>query len=115
MTKPAAQGIFTSSKLTTTIMNNPKGIHVYILNNKRQRIGVFAATVNDLNPTEIYIGWSKCNGSAGDRFDSKMGVEIAYERSRKCSVAPIPMSMSHRYDAFIHRCQKYFKYHTVFI
>ena len=92
-----------------------KGIHVYILDNKHQRVGVFAATTNELNPTEIFIGWSKCNESAGDRFDSKRGVEIAYERSRKCSVAPVPASMLHRYEAFKHRCKKYFKNHNIFI
>lgn len=93
----------------------PKGIHVYILDKKQQRVGVFAATTNDRYPNEIFIGWSMCNFSAGDRFDSKRGVEIAYERSRKCSIAPLPMSMQHRYDAFRFRCQKYFKNHSIFI
>ena len=92
-----------------------KGIHVYILDNKNQRIGVFAATTNQLNPNEIFIGWSKCNESAGDRFDAKRGVEIAYQRSAKCSISPIPESLKHRYEAFRHRCKKYFKNHTIFI
>lgn len=90
-----------------------KGIHVYILDKKHQRIGVFAATTNELYPNEVFIGWSKCNESAGDRFDSKRGVEIAYERSRKCSIAPTPFSMQHRYEAFRYRCQKYFKNKTI--
>ena len=96
-------------------MSNPKGIHVYILDNKNQRVGVFAATTNDFHPNEIFIGWSKCNESSGDRFDSKRGVEIAYQRSAKCSIAPVPVSMQHRYEAFRHRCKKYFKNHSIFI
>jgi hypothetical protein len=93
--------------------NNPTGIHVYILDKKDQRIGVLAATNNNIDPDNVFIGWSLCNQSAGDKFDAKRGVEIAYERSRKCSVAPIPMSIVQRYAAFKHRCNKYFKNRTV--
>jgi hypothetical protein len=96
-------------------MNNPKGIHVYILDNKDQRIGVLAATANDCRPETVFIGWSLCNFSLGDRFDPKRGVEIAYERSRKCSAAPIPMSLVERYEAFKFRCQKYFKDKQAFV
>ena len=100
---------------TTTIMSNPKGIHVYVLDKKDQRIGVLAATSNDLHPDAVYIGWSLCNFSLGDRFDPKRGVQIAYERSSKCSIAPFPMSLNDRYDAFKFRCEKYFKDKRVFI
>jgi hypothetical protein len=93
--------------------NNPTGIHVYILDKKDQRIGVLAATNNDIDPDNVFIGWSLCKLSAGDKFDAERGVEIAYERSRKCSVAPIPMSIVPRYEAFKHRCNKYFKNKTV--
>lgn len=92
-----------------------KGIHVYILDNKDQRIGVLAAVSNDLNPDIVYIGWSLCNFSLGDRFDPKRGVEIAYERSRKCSASGIPMSIFDRYQAFKFRCQKYFKNKQAFV
>ena len=92
-----------------------KGIHVYILDNKDQRIGVLAAVSNDLNPDTVYIGWSLCNFSLGDRFDPKRGVEIAYERSRKCSASDIPMSIFDRYQAFKFRCQKYFKNKQAFV
>jgi hypothetical protein len=91
------------------------GIHVYILDNKKQRVGVFAATTNETNPDTIFIGWSMCNFSAGDRFDSQRGVEIAYQRSYKCSIAPVPMSMLHRYEAFKFRCKKYFKGHKAIV
>lgn len=100
---------------TTTIMSNPKGIHVYVLDKKDQRIGVLAATSNDLHPDTVYIGWSLCNFSLGDRFDPKRGVQIAYERSSKCSIAPFPMSLNDRYEAFKFRCEKYFKDKHIFI
>jgi len=102
-------------KLSTTIMSLPKGIHVYILDKKDQRIGVLAATVNDRRPETVFIGWSLCNFSLGDRFDPKRGVEMAYERSRKCSAGPIPMSLVERYEAFKFRCQKYFKDKQAFV
>lgn len=107
--------VYTLDSLLTTKMptNNQKGIHVYILDKKDQRIGVLAATNNDAYPNDVFIGWSLCNLSAGDKFDSKRGVEIAYERSRKRSVAPIPMSIAPRYEAFRYRCNKYFKNKTV--
>ena len=92
-----------------------KGIHVYILDKKDQRIGVLAATVNDNIPDTVFIGWSLCNSSLGDRFDPKRGVEIAYERSRKCSAGPIPISLLERYEAFKFRCRKYFKDKQAFI
>lgn len=92
-----------------------KGIHVYILDNKDQRIGVLAAASNDLYPDIVYIGWSLCNFSLGDRFDPKRGVEIAYERSRKCSASDIPMSIFDRYQAFKFRCEKYFKNKQAFV
>ena len=94
---------------------DPKGIHVYILDKKDQRVGVLAATSNATDPDTVYIGWSLCNFSLGDRFDPKRGVEIAYERSRKCSIVPIPMSLNERYEAFKFRCQKYFKDKQTFI
>jgi hypothetical protein len=96
-------------------MNNQKTINVYILDNKDQRIGVLAATSNDLHPEVVYIGWSLCNFSLGDRFDAKLGIQIAYERSRKCSVVSVPMSILDRHEAFKFRCQKYFKDKKAFI
>jgi hypothetical protein len=106
------QGVY---RQTMTPFEIPQGIHVYILDKKDQRIGVLAATSNDLNPDTVYIGWSLCNFSLGDRFDPKRGVQIAYERSRKCSIAPFPMSLNDRYDAFKFRCEKYFKDKRIFI
>lgn len=102
-------------KSSTTIMNTPKGIHVYILDKKGQRVGVLAATANDILVDTVFIGWSLCNVSLGDRFDSKRGVQIAYERSSKCSIAPFPKSLLHRYSAFKFRCEKYFADKSNFI
>jgi len=96
-----------------SIVHESKGIHVYILNKKRQRIGVFAATTNDIFPDKIWIGWSLCKLTSGDTFNSKIGAKIAYDRSSKCSIAPVPTSLVARYAAFKHRCEIYFKDKTV--
>lgn len=90
-----------------------KGIHVYILDNKDQRIGVLAATNGYYDDKNVVIGWSLCNFTAGDRFDTELGLKIAYERSAKHSIAPLPMSILPRYEAFLHRVKKYYKNKTV--
>lgn len=90
-----------------------KGIHVYILDNKDQRIGVLAVTNGYYDDRNIVIGWSLCNFAAGDKFDRERGLEIAYERSAKHSIAPIPISIVPRYEAFLHRVKKYYKNKTV--
>lgn len=90
-----------------------KGIHVYILDNKDQRIGVLAVTDGYYDSKNVVIGWSLCNHTAGDRFDTELGLKIAYERSAKHSIAPLPMSILPRYEAFLHRVKKYYKNKTV--
>jgi hypothetical protein len=105
----------------TEELHHQEAMHVYVLDNKKQRIGVFAATNNIAFPDMIYIGWSLCNFTAGDRFDTNLGVEIAYQRSFKGSIAPIPLSMlsvrrrdgTTVYDHFKMRCERYFKGKTV--
>ena len=90
-----------------------KGIHVYILDNKDQRIGVLAVTDGYYDDKNVVIGWSLCNFTAGDRFDTELGLKIAYERSAKHSIAPLPMSILPSYEAFLHRVKKYYKNKTV--
>ena len=89
-------------------------IHEYIYNNKRQPIGVWAAAPCNDDPDVVYIGWSRCNSNAGDRFDKARGVNIAYERSRKGSTSRlIPESMDIGYTFFKKRAERYFKNRTV--
>ncbi len=102
--------IFLLGELSSnTFMNNDiKGIHAYVYNNKRHPVGVLAAQPSTAKPNEVIIGWSKCNHSAGDRFNKQMGVKIAYERSAQQSYADIPESMNEAYDHFLARAQRYF-------
>jgi len=94
---------------SNTFMNNDiKGIHAYVYNNKRHPVGVLAATPSTAKPSEVIIGWSKCNHSAGDRFNKQMGVKIAYERSAQQSYADIPDSMNEQYYQFLDRARRYF-------
>jgi hypothetical protein len=90
-----------------------KGFHVYILDNKDQRIGVLAITDGYYDNKNVVIGWSLCNLTAGDRFNTELGLKIAYERSAKQCIAPIPMSILPRYEAFLFRAKKYYKNKTV--
>lgn len=84
-------------------------IHEYVYDNVRQPVGVFAATASASNPNRVVIGWSRCNRAAGDRFDKKRGLEIAWQRSYTSSQASIPDSMSDQYVKFLSRAQRYFK------
>jgi len=88
--------------------NDIKGIHAYVYNTKRHPIGVLAAQPSTAKPTEVIIGWSKCNASAGDRFNKQIGVKIAYERSAKRSSVGIPGSMDEPYYQFLGRARRYF-------
>lgn len=94
---------------------NYNGIHEYVYNSKRHPVGVLAAAPSDSNPREVIIGWSLCNRSAGDKFDKRKGVEIAYERSLASSVANIPDSMNEQYEEFVSRASRYFKDRNVIV
>ena len=93
--------------------NNINGIHAYVYNNKRHPVGVLAAQPSTAKSSEVIIGWSKCNASAGDRFDKKRGVEIAYQRSATRSYLDIPDSMIQDYYLFLNRATRYFSDKTV--
>jgi hypothetical protein len=94
-------------------MNN--GIHAYVYNSRRHPVGVLAAVPSQDKPSEVVIGWSRCNNSAGDRFDKHIGVQIAYERSLKQSTAEVPMTMEAEYTEFYARATRYFKDRAVVI
>jgi hypothetical protein len=89
--------------------DNIKGIHAYVYNSRRHPVGVLAAQPSEADPQRVIIGWSKCNASAGDRFNKQLGVKIAYERSAQSSYADIPESMNEEYDLFLTRAQRYFQ------
>jgi hypothetical protein len=106
-------------KQQPTIMNN-KGIHVYVMNKpkfdkngdpprNRRCIGVLAATAHRSLENEVFIGWSLCNKTLGDKFSPTMGKTIAYARSFEGSIEPIPASLLPQYEIFISRCNDYFK------
>jgi hypothetical protein len=88
--------------------NNIKGIHAYVYNSRRHPVGVLAAQPSMADPKEVIIGWSKCNASAGDRFNKQLGVQIAYERSAQSSYADVPESMTEDYGRFLDRARRYF-------
>jgi len=94
-------------------MNN--GIHAYVYNSRRHPVGVLAAVPSQDRPSEVVIGWSRCNNSAGDRFNKQLGVQIAYERSLKRSTTEVPLTMTPHYTAFYERATKYFKDRAVVI
>jgi hypothetical protein len=91
-------------------MSHHGQIYSFVLNNKRQRVGVLAATLPfDGNDQRIHIGWSRCNKSMGDKFDAKKGIEIAVLRSAKRKGMVFPTSMLEDYLSFVERCKRYFK------
>ena len=94
-------------------MNN--GIHAYVYNSRRHPVGVLAAVPSRANPDQVVIGWSRCNNTAGDRFDKRIGVQIAYERSLKASTAEVPLTMTSDYTNFFVRATKYFKDRAVVV
>jgi len=90
-------------------MNN--GIHTYVYDNRNHPVGVLAAAPSDGN--DVYIGWSRCNRGAGDRFNKFEGTRIAYRRSVVGSRTPVPDSMHDEYLNFHTRCTRYFKNKSV--
>ena len=95
-------------------MNNI-GIHAYVYNSKRQPIGVLAAAPSNANPDQVVIGWSRCNSTAGDRFNKQEGVRIAYQRSLTGSTRDVPFTMEDAYVNFYKRAHRYFQDRTVLI
>jgi len=100
-------------------MNN-KGIHVFVMNKpkedkdgnplpNRRCIGVLAAVPHRTLENEVFIGWSLCNRSLGDKFNPVEGKRIAYARSYEGSIVPVPASLLGQYEIFKDRCGKYFK------
>lgn len=86
-----------------------KTLHSYVRDRQNRKIGVFAAVTNSAYPNEVFIGWSRCNRNAGDRFDPILGARIAFDRSYRHKATDVPHSMQDDYWAFRTRCEKYFR------
>lgn len=85
-----------------------KYLHTYVLNKKKQRVGVVVATMGN-NGDAAYLGWSRCNARAGDTFDRELGLKIALGRALEVSVEPVPNSLAAQYAIMKERAKKYFK------
>lgn len=96
-------------------MYNYNTIHEFIYDKKRQPKGVWVATPSAHNPNEIFIGFSLCNKSLGDKFDKDIGYNIARQRSYKASTVDIPDSLKEGYNFFFDRCKRYFKDRQVMV
>jgi len=86
-----------------------KVIHSYVRDRQNRRVGVLAAVTNPERPDTVFIGWSRCNRSMGDRFDPVLGTKIALDRSYRHKGACIPFTMFEDYNEFRARCEKYFR------
>lgn len=91
-------------------MNN-KHIIQYIRRHNH-RVGVIIATPMVDNPAVIGIGWSLTNRSAGDVFDSKLGIEIATTRAIKGTGVALPSSIQADIEKMRDRATRYFKGNT---
>jgi len=95
-----------------------------------EKMGVLVA---DVISGKVVIGWSKCRMGA-DKFDSKRGISVAYERVTKGSyrrgvvsvkndvvdilkdsAAFIPSSMAKDFNAFLESCMRYYKTDDIYV
>lgn len=90
-------------------------IFEYVYDNRNQPVGVVAAVVNPAEPKHVFIGWSRCNRSAGDKFDKSRGLQIALDRALvRGGNTVVPDSLAERVEHMKRRAQKYFKDRVVF-
>jgi len=73
----------------------------------RQRIGVMVADID--KDGYVKYGWSRVNLNSGDKFDPKVGLNLAIERLKAKETVPIPPSIFTDMYIFKRRCQRYFK------
>ena len=84
-------------------------IYEFVLNKKKQRVGVVVATVVANNPESVRLGFSRCNTSAGDKFDKGKALTIALGRARAGGTMDLPISMLQNYMRMADRAKRYFK------
>lgn len=83
-------------------------IHQYVRDNKGNVRGVLVAK-NNPELRKIKFGWSCTNIKAGDRFNKKLGIQIAEARCSTNTNKKIPDFMKHHLHVFGERAQRYFK------
>jgi hypothetical protein len=80
----------------------------YVRDRHNQKVGVVVACKMEGTDT-VVIGHSKANLSRGDKFDKKLGINIAIERAIHGSDVPAPSSLSLMVEKMKARAIKYFK------
>ena len=82
----------------------------YIRNKKNQRVGVMVAVEQG---DRYAIGVSLCATTRGDRFDPKLGQEVATIRAVKSLnegvSRPVPQSVEDQYAYYRGECERYYK------
>ena len=83
-------------------------IHEFVLNRKRQRVGVVLASPAPNG--EVAIGWSLCNTKKGEKYDNDRGILIALGRARNYGgIDPVPTSLAKTAAFMVGRAKRYFK------
>lgn len=82
----------------------------YVLNKKKQRIGVVLATKDR---DRVVVGWSKTRKK--DVFDKNLGYQIAEDRALKDSIVAVPSDIVPAYNRIIDRAKRYFRTDSVFV
>lgn len=81
-------------------------IKQYIKDRKQNRVGVVLAFKED---NDVYIGWSRANINAGDRFNKDFGDMIAKNRAKTGSNKQIPHDFKPVIENIARRAKSYFK------
>lgn len=81
-------------------------IKQYIKDRKENRVGVVLALKEDNN---IYIGWSRANTRAGDKFNKEFGDRIAINRAKTGSNKKVPHDFVPVIKDIAQRAERYFK------
>jgi len=92
-------------------MNN--FIHSYVYGDGRQCNQKVGVLVGVKHGEEVFISGSKANINAGDKFDRKVGVELAVDRMicllQDGRTSKIAASLEPALERFVARCVRYFK------
>ena len=90
-------------------------IHQYVYDKRNQPVAVIAAVVHPVENDSVFLGWSRCNKSLGDRFDRNLGIKIAVDRAlARGGNTFIPDSLQEDFNYMINRANRYFKDKKIF-
>jgi len=84
-------------------------IHQYITKGAGHRKKIVGVLVGEMIDQRIHIGWSRANGSKGDKFDRNYGMNLAIERLKAKETVAVPHSIVDAVVKFQSRCHRYFK------